>query len=294
MIAPFAINSTAVPVTVVLLPEGAPSPKRSGWDTVKGRIVVDKFLTVPGHRHVFAAATPRRCLISRMPGVSPMTAQHAQRRAAPWRAMSPPPLATGPARRTSTATLLRRGPGWLAGMPSPTRCTFRCPASRPSSSRAFITSTPLPASRLQVATGWPNDIAEHRQFVQGRPGPARARGPRRCRYTDIYYRTDGSCSTTRPASVTAAAPGARRDRAPGKPMQSRGARSRFIDNPFLAGDTPDVPGGDGRGAVSRSCPPRQPAAGSQPSASFAPPVIPVVPPARSQLLIFMAYFDRNN
>src|SRR5919206_3814912 len=58
-----------------------------GLDTVKGRLVVDEYLTVPGHPELYAcgdvAAVPRLT----PPGeVTPMTAQHAERqgkRAAP-------------------------------------------------------------------------------------------------------------------------------------------------------------------------------------------------------------------
>jgi NADH dehydrogenase len=47
-----------------------------GLKTERGRLVVDEFLTVPGHPEVYAAAVPD---LTRPGELTPMTAQHAQR-----------------------------------------------------------------------------------------------------------------------------------------------------------------------------------------------------------------------
>jgi NADH dehydrogenase FAD-containing subunit len=77
----------------------------SRLENVKGRIVVDEFLTVPGHPDIFAAGDAAAASDLTRPGqLTAMTAQHAQRQGKAAAATSPRPSATGPASPTNTAT----------------------------------------------------------------------------------------------------------------------------------------------------------------------------------------------
>ena len=76
-------DGTSVPTRTLIWAVGVtpgPLTQALGLDTVHGRIVVDAFLTVPGHPDVFAAGDAAAAPDLTRPGqLTAMTAQHAQR-----------------------------------------------------------------------------------------------------------------------------------------------------------------------------------------------------------------------
>jgi NADH:ubiquinone reductase (H+-translocating) len=162
-----------------------------GLETVKGRVLVDEYLTVPGHPDVFAAgdaaAVPDP---SRPGGLTPMTAQHAQRHGRTVARNLAASLGYGrrrPYRHRDRGFVVDLG-GWQA-VANP----FHVPLSGPLAkalTRGYHLLA-LPANRLRVATDWLNDVVEHRQFV--RLGLVRSEQARLRSAEPVgrYYRSDG-------------------------------------------------------------------------------------------------------
>ena len=102
-------DGTTVPTRTLVWSVGVtpgPLTQALGLDTVKGRIVVDEFLTVPGHPDVFAAGDAAAA--PDLTRAGQLTRDDRPARAAPGQgrrpATSPPPSATEPASPTSTGT----------------------------------------------------------------------------------------------------------------------------------------------------------------------------------------------
>ena len=168
-----------------------PLTQALGLDTVKGRIVVDEFLTIPGHPDVFAAGDAAAAPDLTRPGqLTAMTAQHAQRQGKAIARNLAATLGHGtrkPYQHQDLGSVVDLG-GWQA-VANP----LHIPISGPLASvitRGYHLYA-LPANRLRVATDWLNDIIEHRQFVQLGLIPAEYSGLTAAEHTDIYYQTDG-------------------------------------------------------------------------------------------------------
>jgi NADH:ubiquinone reductase (H+-translocating) len=168
-----------------------PITQAFGLETNKGRIVVDEFLTVPGHPEVFAAGDAAAVPDLTRPGqLTAMTAQHAQRQG---KTLARNVAATlghrtrKPYKHRDLGFVVDLG-GWQA-VANP----LHIPLSGPLA--AIITRGyhlyALPANRLRVATDWFNEIIEHRQFVQLGLIPSEYSGLTAAEHTDVYYQTDG-------------------------------------------------------------------------------------------------------
>ncbi len=187
-------DGTTVPThTLVWCVGVTPGPltRALGLDTVKGRIVVDEFLTVPGHPHVFAAGDAAAVPDLRKPGrLTPMTAQHAQRHGAAVARNAAASIGHGTRKAYKHRDLgfvVDLG-GWQA-VANPLHVPLSgVPAKI--LTRAYHLYA-LPAGRLRVATDWFNDVIEHRQFVQLGLIRQEHSGLVAAEHTDIYYRTDG-------------------------------------------------------------------------------------------------------
>ncbi|HYT25360.1 MAG TPA: NAD(P)/FAD-dependent oxidoreductase [Actinomycetota bacterium] len=187
-------DGTTVPThTLVWCVGVTPGPLTSalGLKTVKGRIVVDEYLTVPGHREVLAAgdaaAVPD---LARPGGLTPMTAQHAQRqgKAAARNLAASLGYGTRHAYRHRDLGFVVDLGGWQA-VANPLHVPLSGVPAKVVTRAYHLLA--LPANRLRVATDWFNDVVEHRQFVQlglVREPQARlaAAEPQ-----DVYYRSDG-------------------------------------------------------------------------------------------------------
>jgi NADH:quinone reductase (non-electrogenic) len=187
-------DGTTVPThTLVWCVGVTPGPltQSLGVETVHGRIVVDKFLTVSGHADVFAAGDGAAVPDLTRPGqLTAMTAQHAQRQGKTAARNVAASLGHGSRkayRHRDLGFVVDLG-GWQA-VANPLHIPLSgVPAKIVT--RAYHLYA-LPANRLRVATDWFNDIIEHRQFVQ--------LGLIASEYTTLaaaepsgdYYRTDG-------------------------------------------------------------------------------------------------------
>ena len=205
-------DGTTVPThTLVWCVGVTPGPltQALGLETVKGRIVVDEFLTVPGHPDVFAGGDAAAAPDLARPGqLTAMTAQHAQRQGKAAARNVAATLGHGtrkPYKHRDLGFVVDLG-GWQA-VANP----LHIPISGPPANiltRAYHLYA-LPANRLRVATDWFNDIIEHRQFVQLGLIPSEYSGLTAAEHTDIYYQTDGQPLNLSPATehlqVTAAA-----------------------------------------------------------------------------------------
>jgi NADH:ubiquinone reductase (H+-translocating) len=187
-------DGTAVPTHTLVWSVGVtpgPLTQALGLDTINGRIVVDEYLTVPGHPDVFAAGDAAAAPDLTRPGqLTAMTAQHAQRQGKTAARNIAATLGQGtrkPYKHRDLGSVVDLG-GWQA-VANP----LHIPMSGPLAS--FITRVyhlyALPANRMRVATDWFNDIIEHRQFVQLGLIPAEYSGLTAAEHTDIYYQTDG-------------------------------------------------------------------------------------------------------
>jgi NADH dehydrogenase len=152
----------------------APLTQALGLETVKGRIVVDEFLTVPGHPDVFAAGDAAAVPDLTQPGqLTAMTAQHAQRQGKAVARNVAASLGHGPRRPYKHRDLVP-----VSGIPAKII------------TRAYHLYA-LPANRLRVATDSLNGVIEHRQFVQLGLIPGEQSGLAAAEQTDIYYQADG-------------------------------------------------------------------------------------------------------
>jgi NADH:ubiquinone reductase (H+-translocating) len=187
-------DGTTVPTRTVVWCVGVtpgPLTQALGLETVNGRIVVDEFLAVPGHPHVFAAGDAAAAPDLTSPGrLTPMTAQHAQRQGSAVARNVAASLGHGtsrPYKHRDLGFVVDLG-GWQA-VANPLRVPLSGVAAKVVTRGYHLYA--LPANRLRVATDWLNDIVEHRQFVRlGLIQPDRS-GLAVAEQTDIYYRTDG-------------------------------------------------------------------------------------------------------
>src|SRR6516162_1038798 len=187
-------DGTTVPTHTLIWAVGVtpgPLTQALGLDTIKGRIVVDEFLTVPGHPDVFAAGDAAAAPDLTRPGqLTAMTAQHAQRQGKAAARNITATFGHGtcqPYQHRDLGSVVDLG-GWQA-VANP----LHVPVSGPLAS--FITRGyhlyALPANRLRVATDWLTDIIEHRQFVQLGLIPNQYSSLAVAEHTDIHYQTDG-------------------------------------------------------------------------------------------------------
>jgi NADH dehydrogenase len=187
-------DGTTVPTRTLIWAVGVtpgPLTQALGLDTVNGRIVVDEYLTVPGHPDVFAAGDAAAAPDLTRPGqLTAMTAQHAQRQGKTAARNLAATLGHGtrkPYRHRDLGSVVDLG-GWQA-VANP----LHVPISGPLASlitRGYHLYA-LPANRLRVATDWFSDIIEHRQFVQLGLIPSQYSGLTAAEHTDIYYQTNG-------------------------------------------------------------------------------------------------------
>jgi NADH dehydrogenase len=187
-------DGTTVPTRTLIWAAGVtpgPLTQALGLHTVNGRIVVDEYLTVPGHPDVFAAGDAAAAPDLTRPGqLTAMTAQHAQRQgkaAARNLAATLGHATRKPYKHRDLGTVVDLG-GWQA-VANP----LHIPVSGPLASvitRGYHLYA-LPANRLRVATDWLTDIIEHRQLVQLGLIPSQYSGLAAAEHTDIYYKTDG-------------------------------------------------------------------------------------------------------
>jgi NADH:ubiquinone reductase (H+-translocating) len=187
-------DGTSVPTRTLVWTVGvtpAPLTQALGLDTVKGRIVVDEFLTVPGHPDVFAAGDAAAAPDLTHPGqLTAMTAQHAQRQgkaAARNVAATLGHRTRKPYKHRDLGTVVDLG-GWQA-VANPLHVPISGPLANLITRGYHLYA--LPANRLRVATDWTNDIIEHRQFVQLGLIPSEYSGLTAAEHTDIHYQTDG-------------------------------------------------------------------------------------------------------
>jgi NADH:ubiquinone reductase (H+-translocating) len=199
-------DGTTVPTRTVVWCVGVtpgPLTQALGLETVHGRIVVDEFLAIPDHPHIFAAGDAAAAPDLTSPGqLTPMTAQHAQLQGRAVARNVAASLGHGTSRAYKHHDLgfvVDLG-GWQA-VANPLRVPLSG-ATAKILTRAYHLYA-LPANRLRVATDWFNDIVEHRQFV--RLGLIQAENSRLAvaEQTDIYYRTDGQPLDRYPPHVTA-------------------------------------------------------------------------------------------
>ena len=187
-------DGTTVPTRTLVWCVGVtpgPLTQALGLETVKGRIVVDEFLTVPGHPDVFAAGDAAAAPDLTRPGqLTAMTAQHAQRQGKAAARNVAASLGHGtrkPYRHRDLGFVVDLG-GWQA-VANPLHIPLSgVPAKI--ITRAYHLYA-LPANRLRVATDWFNDIIEHRQFVQFGLIRDEQSTLAAAEQTDIYYKTDG-------------------------------------------------------------------------------------------------------
>ena len=177
-------DGTTVPThTLVWCVGVTPGPltQALGLETIKGRIVVDEFLTVPGHPDVFAAGDAAAAPDLTRPGqLTAMTAQHAQRQGKAAARNIAATLGHGtrkPYKHRDLGFVVDLG-GWQA-VANPLHIPISGPLANIITRGYHLYA--LPANRLRVATDWSNNIIEHRQFVQLGLIPSQNSRPHRSR-----------------------------------------------------------------------------------------------------------------
>jgi NADH:ubiquinone reductase (H+-translocating) len=187
-------DGTSVPARTLVWCVGVtpgPLTQALGLETIKGRIVVDEFLTVPGHPDVSAAGDAAAAPDLTRPGqLTAMTAQHAQRQGKAAARNIAATLGRGtrkPYKHRDLGFVVDLG-GWQA-VANPLHIPLSGPLATIITHGYHLYA--LPANRLRVATDWFNDIIEHRQFVQLGLIPSEYSGLAAAEHTDIYYKTDG-------------------------------------------------------------------------------------------------------
>jgi NADH:quinone reductase (non-electrogenic) len=140
-------DGTAVPTHTLVWSVGVtpgPLTQALGLDTINGRIVVDEYLTVPGHPDVFAAGDAAAAPDLTRPGqLTAMTAQHAQRQGKTAARNIAAALGQGtrkPYKHRDLGSVVDLG-GWQA-VANPLHIPMSAPW--PASSPAAITCTPCP------------------------------------------------------------------------------------------------------------------------------------------------------
>jgi NADH dehydrogenase len=187
-------DGTTVPTRTLVWSVGVtpgPLTQALGLETIKGRIVVDELLSVPGRPDVFAAGDAAAAPDLTRPGqLTAMTAQHAQRQGKAAARNVAATLGHGtrkPYRHRDLGFVVDLG-GWQA-VANP----LHIPISGPLA--AIITRGyhvyALPANRVRVATDWFNEVIDHRQFVQLGLIPSEYSGLTAAEHTGVYYKPDG-------------------------------------------------------------------------------------------------------
>jgi NADH:ubiquinone reductase (H+-translocating) len=187
-------DGTTVPTRTLVWSVGVtpgPLTQTLGLETIKGRIVVDELLSVPGRPDVFAAGDAAAVPDLTRPGqLTAMTAQHAQRQGKAAARNVAATLGHGtrkPYKHRDLGFVVDLG-GWQA-VANP----LHIPISGPLA--AIITRGyhlyALPANRVRVATDWFNEVIDHRQFVQLGLIPSEYSGLTAAEHTGVYYKTDG-------------------------------------------------------------------------------------------------------
>jgi NADH dehydrogenase len=187
-------DGTTVPTRTLVWSVGVtpgPLTQALGLETIKGRIVVDELLSVPGRPDVFAAGDAAAAPDLTRPGqLTAMTAQHAQRQGKAAARNVAATLGHGtrkPYKHRDLGFVVDLG-GWQA-VANP----LHIPISGPLA--AIITRGyhlyALPANRVRVATDWFNEVIDHRQFVQLGLIPSEYSGLTAAEHTGVYYKTDG-------------------------------------------------------------------------------------------------------
>jgi NADH:quinone reductase (non-electrogenic) len=187
-------DGTTVPTRTLVWCVGVtpgPLTQALGLDTIKGRIVVDEFLTVPGYPDVFAAGDAAAAPDLTRPGqLTAMTAQHAQRQRKAAARNVAATLGRGtrkPYKHRDLASVVNLG-GWQA-VANPLHLPLSGPLANAITRGYHLYA--LPANRLRVAADWLNDVIEHRQFVQLGLIPSEYSGLAAAEHTDIHCQTDG-------------------------------------------------------------------------------------------------------
>lgn len=168
-----------------------PLTQALGLDTVKGRIVVDEFLTVSGHPDVFAVGDAAAAPDLTRPGrLTAMTAQHAQRQGKAAARNVAASLGHGsrkPYRHRDLGFVVDLG-GWQA-VANPLHIPLSGLLAQCVTRGYHLYA--LPDKRLRVAADWFINIIGHHQFVQLGLITDESSGLTAAEATDIYYKTDG-------------------------------------------------------------------------------------------------------
>lgn len=187
-------DGTTVPTCTLVWCVGAtpgPLTQALGVETVKGRIVVDEFLTVSGHADVFAAGDAAAVPDLTRPGqLTAMTAQHAQRQGKAAAHNVAASLGHGsrkPYRHRDLGFVVDLG-GWQA-VANPLHIPISGVPAKIITRGYHLYA--LPANRLRVATDWFNDVVDHRQFVQLGLIADEDSTLAAAETSGEYYRTDG-------------------------------------------------------------------------------------------------------
>jgi NADH dehydrogenase len=187
-------DGTSVPThTLVWCVGVTPGPLTEvlGLETVKGRLVVDEFLTVPGHPDVFAAGDAAAVPDLTSPGqLTAMTAQHAQRHGKAAARNVAASLGHGhrkPYKHRDLGFVVDLG-GWQA-VANPLHLPLSgLPANLVTRGYHLYA---LPANRLRVATDWLYDFSGHHQLVRLGLVPTQNSGLTAAEDTGAYYQANG-------------------------------------------------------------------------------------------------------
>jgi NADH dehydrogenase len=162
-----------------------------GLDTVKGRIVVDEFLTVSGHPDVFAVGDAAAAPDLTRPGqLTAMTAQHAQRQGKAVARNVAASLGHGsrePYKHHNLGFVVDLG-GWQA-VANPVHIPLSGFLAQCVTRGYHLYA--LPANRMRVAADWLINIVGRHQFVQLGLIASESSGLAAAEETGIYYKTDG-------------------------------------------------------------------------------------------------------
>jgi NADH dehydrogenase len=187
-------DGTSVPTRTLVWCVGVtpgPLTETLGLDTVKGRIVVDEFLTVPGHPDIFAAGDAAAAPDLTRPGqLTAMTAQHAQRQGKAAARNVAASLGHGsrrPYRHRDLGFVVDLG-GWQA-VANPLHIPLSGPAAQ-LVTRAYHLYA-LPANRLRVAADWFINGVGYHQLVQLGLTVGASSDLIAAEETGVYYQTDG-------------------------------------------------------------------------------------------------------
>jgi len=172
-----------------------PLTQALGLDTVKGRIVVDEFLTVPGHPDVFAAGDAAAAPDLTRPGqLTAMTAQHAQRQGKAVARNVAATLGHGtrkPYKHRDLGSVVDLG-GWQA-VANPLHVPISGPLANVITRGYHLYA--LPANRMRVATDWFTTSSSIASSSSSASSPANTPGSQRPSRPTSITKPTGSPST---------------------------------------------------------------------------------------------------